>query len=216
MKSFSFALALLAVVGVIVQPVAPAFAVTADEPLPTAQLHSSNLPPLIQRELVVGETLDEFILNAQIDRKTREQLADSAQHGEAAILSREQMDCLARTHPALHAKLMNAYTSIPKLTADEKKLLAQLTAENLSAFKAGAPCLTGAADDAQTLKLADAGRIKLASATTKCITGTTGGGNGGTPGAWIVVALMLTLILGVPLFCQIFGNPPICRGWSGP
>ena len=74
MKSLRFALALLAVVGIVVQPVAPAFAVTADEPVLRAQPHGPGLPA-IQRDLVVGETLDEFILNAQMDRDTREKLA---------------------------------------------------------------------------------------------------------------------------------------------
>ena len=211
MKSLRFALALLAVVGIVVQPVAPAFAVTADEPVLRAQPHGPGLPA-IQRDLVVGETLDEFILNAQMDRKTREKLADHAQHGEAAILSREQMDGLARTHPALHAKLLNAYTSISKLTVDEKKLVAQLTAENLAAFKAGGTCETVG----PTLRVADARPFKLASAASKCTTGsTTGSTGGGTAGAWVVIALMLAVIIGIPLFCTLLGNPPICRGWNG-
>jgi len=213
MKSLSFALALLAVVGIVVQPVAPAFALTADEPVLSTQLHGPHLPH-IQRDLVVGETLDEFILNAQMDRVTREKLADHAQLGEAAILSPAQMDDLARTHPQLRTKLMNAYrtTSIPKLTAPEKKLVAQMTAENLSAFKAGGADCTGT--DATTFKLADAGPIKLATLAPCLTSPSPSPSGGGTAGAWIVVALMLVLIIGFPLFCALFGNPPICRGWG--
>jgi len=105
-----------------------------------------------------------------------------------------QMDDLARTHPALYAKLMNAYrtTSIPKLTAEEKNLVAEMTAGNLIAFKAGNACVIEGT----------------------CVTSPTGPTGGGTQGAWIVVALMLALIIGVPLFCALFGNPPICRGWG--
>ena len=107
---------------------------------------------------------------------------------------------------------MNAYrtTSIPKLTANEKKLVAQMTAGNLASFKAGRTCED---TDATTFKLADARPIKLAT-NSPCVLPPSS--SGGTAGAWIVVALMLALIIGVPLFCALFGNPPICRGWNGP
>ena len=113
------------------------------------------------------------------------------------------MNDLARTHPALHAKLMEAYRtlSVPRLTADEKELVNQITAGNLAAFKAGL----------ETCGTAAAIPVKLAGAVSEC-----GGSNngGGTPAAWIVIALMLALIIGVPLFCTLFGNPPICRGFG--
>ena len=204
MKSISFALALLAALGIVVHPVAPAYAVTIDEPIEKALIQKAGSQ--IQPALVVGETLDEFILNTQIPPDVRETLANRAGHGEAAILSQAQMNDLARTHPALHAKLMNAYRtlSIPKLTPAEKKLVDQMTAGNLDAFKAGFPAECG---------VVGATPVKVASAAEVGCGGSNNGG--GTPAAWIVIALMLALIIGLPLFCTLFGNPPICRGFSG-
>ena len=196
MKSISFALALLAAIGIVAQPIVPAYAVSADEPVHISQ------PQRPASQLVVGETLDEFILNSQMDRDTRDKLADHAQLGEAAIISQAQMNDLARTHPSLHAKLMNAYRtlSVPRLTADERRLVNQITAGNLAAFKAGDGACMGAAIP-----------VRVAGTLSDC-----GGSSGGTTSAWIVVALMLALIIGVPLFCALFGNPPICRGFGGP
>jgi hypothetical protein len=37
--------------------------------------------------------------------------------------------------------------------------------------------------------------------------------NNNATGAWVVIALMLTLIIGWPLLCAILGNPPpFCSG----
>jgi hypothetical protein len=72
---------------------------------------------------------------------TRQKIARHAERGEAAILSKAQVDRLARTNPKLHARLMAAYNSgtVPTLTQSEKKMLASVTHANLKDYKAGDP-----------------------------------------------------------------------------
>jgi hypothetical protein len=209
MKKISFALALLAAISIVVQPVAPAYAAIADEPVQSAQAQKLDLPA-VQRSLAAAQTLDEFILDAQIGRDVRDTLARHAGQGEAAILSRAQMDDLARTHPALHAKLMNAYRtmSVPHLTTHDKYLVDQMTAGNLAAFKAGGA--TGCQQNGANLgavHLAAAGPISVA-----VEQGSENCNNNNATGAWVVISLMLALILGWPLLCAMLGNPPFCRG----
>jgi hypothetical protein len=210
MKKISFALALLAAISIVVQPVAPAYATIADEPIQSAPLQKLDLP-MVQRALVATQTLDEFILDAQINRDVRDTLAHHAGQGEAAILSRAQMDDLARTQPALHAKLMNAYRtmSVPHLTTNEKRLVDQMTAGNLAAFKAGLTtgCDTVVGRNLGNVHLAAAGPISVATGNLQqnC-------SDNNATGAWVVIGLMLALILGWPLLCAMLGNPPFCRG----
>ncbi|HML07532.1 MAG TPA: hypothetical protein VK430_05310 [Xanthobacteraceae bacterium] len=206
MKLISFSPALLAVVGIVLQPIAPAYAVTADEPITNAVTHAADLRG--QPALIVGQTLDEYILDAQISRKMREKLAYHAGQGEAAILSRAQMDDLARTHPTLHAKLTKAHRtlSVPHLTAAEKKLVAQMTADNLAAFKAGV--------EECGLEVGAASPVKVATTggSVPCPSANTGNNLGGL---WVFVAL-IAVLLTVPFFCTLFGNPPFCRGQNAP
>jgi hypothetical protein len=209
MKKISFALALLAAISIVVQPVAPAYATIADEPVQSAPAQKLDLPA-VQRSLAAAQTLEEFILDAQINRDVRDTLAHHAGQGEAAILSRAQMDDLARTHPALHAKLMNAYRtmSVPHLTMDEKRLVDQMTAGNLAAFKAGLTtgCEQPVERNLGTVHLAAAGPISVATGSLENCN------NNNATGAWVVIGLMLALILGWPLLCAMLGNPPFCRG----
>ena len=198
MKFISFALALLAAIGIVVQPIAPAYAVTADEPL--GSVHTQRLESGLLRGLSISESLDEFILNAQIAREMREKLVNHARRGEAAIFSQAQMDDLARTHPALHAKLMNAYRnmSVPHLTAAEKNLVDQITAGNLDAFKAGGlpeGCGTGVSNG--SIRVADASMRMALFTTTNC--------SNTNNTAAIVVALTMAVLFLVPLLLQIFG-----------
>jgi len=216
MRFLSFVLAALAVVGIVVQPIVPAYAVTAGGLAGAANSRSLSDPRLILAE----QTLDEFILDAQIRADMREKLASHAARGEAAILSRAQMDELSRTRPGLYAKLMKAYrtASMPNLTAEEKKLVDGLTAGNVENFKAGRPAGCGVSNVGmrRPVTVASAGSFDLA---------TTDGFNENCPssnmtGAWVILGLMLTVIIAVPLFCAIaaqFGTAPaFCRGWSGP
>ncbi len=160
------------------------------------------------RTVSAGQTLDEFILDAQISPDLREKLAQHAVRGEAAILSRAQMDDLAKTRPSLYAKLMRAYrtASAPNLTADEKKLVDQLTAGNIAAFKAGTPT-------------EGCGMTVGASSIVGLIPENCSNSSNNMVGAWVVVGL-LTAIIGIPLLCAIAGQigvaPAFCRGVTGP
>ncbi len=211
MKLISFALALLAVIGFVVQPIAPAYAARVDGFVGDAQTKQDFGRQVFgeQRSVLAGQTLDEFILDAQISPKLRERLADHAARGEAAILSRAQMNDLARKHPLLYGKLMHAYrtASTPKLTADEKKLVDQLTAGNIAAFKAGTVESLGCGQTASAGSLVGLLPENCASSSNSA-------------GAWVVVGLMLTVIIGIPLFCAIAGQigvaPAFCRGVTGP
>lgn len=72
-------------------------------------------------------------------QSVQQSVAKSAARGDAVILSQAQMNQLATSSPALHAKLSTAYQNgtVPKLTRAEKAMLANMTAGNLDAFKAG-------------------------------------------------------------------------------
>ncbi len=104
MRSVSFAIALLAMVGVVMQPVVPAYAAKID----SFKQNHSGAAGASSGLAVTDQTLDEFMLDAQISAQMRDKLAAHAARGEAAILSRTQMDELAQTHPALYGKLMRA------------------------------------------------------------------------------------------------------------
>lgn len=69
----------------------------------------------------------------------RAKLVQHAKRGEAAILTKRQLDQLARTNPDLHKRLMAAYgtSTVPKVTAAEKRMLAGMSERNLGQFKAG-------------------------------------------------------------------------------
>ena len=222
MKSLSLVLAFLAVIGIVVQPIAPAYAARSDGFSGAVNGHNLGGHPLV----LTAQTLDEFILDAQIRADVREKLASYAARGEAAILSRAQMDELARTQPALYGKLMSAYrtASVPKLTADEKKLVDRLTAGNIEAFKAGTP--TGCQPIGAGTRLPPSAGPRLASAdsaTPITLAGTEPtncSGPSNLTGAWVIVGLFLTVIIVVPLFCAIAAQlgtaPAFCRGISGP
>jgi len=199
MKSISFVLALLAAIGLVVQPVAPAHAMTADEPPQSVLMHGHELG--LQPRLSATESLDEFILNAQFAREIREKLVYHAQRGEAAILTQAQMNDLAQTHPALHAKLLHAYrtASMPHLTVAEKTVVDQITAGNLADFKAGDGGGCGTTGANTNIRVADAS-MQMAFINTNCTnTNNT---------AAIVVALAMAAFFLVPLFLQIFGIIP--------
>jgi hypothetical protein len=68
-----------------------------------------------------------------------QQIANYAARGDAYILSQGQMNQIAVSNPALHAKLSKAYESnaIPNLTASEKRYVRSLTASNLDEYRAG-------------------------------------------------------------------------------
>jgi hypothetical protein len=121
MKKLNFAVAMLAAVSMVVTPVVPSFAQEAD-----------RYAPSMQQQAV-----------SKMD--TRRKIAHHAERGEAAILSKAQVDRLARTNPKLHARLMAAYTNgtVPSLTQSEKKMLASTTQANLKDYKAGDPGLIG-------------------------------------------------------------------------
>ena len=219
MKFVTLALAFLAIFGVVVQPIAPAYAVTSDTLSAGANRHTLSDPRLILAE----QTLDEFILNAQIGADVRQKLAAHAARGEAAVLSRAQMDDLARTHPALYAKLMGAYrtASPPNLTAQEKKLVDRLTAANIEAFKAGQPEPTGCSP-ASPSPASLPGTVRVASAERLATTGTFNENcsSSNMTAAWVILGFVLTVIIAVPLFCaiatQLGTAPAFCRGMSGP
>jgi len=217
MKFLSLVLAFLAVIGIVVQPIAPAYAVTSDGLSGAANRHALSDPRLILAE----QTLDEFILNAQIGADARQKLAAHAARGEAAVLSRAQMDDLARTRPALYAKLMHAYrtASTPNLTAQEKKFVDRLTAANIEAFKAGAGTEFGCSGAHPvsvpgSIMVASAGQLAVEEGilNQNCSSNMTA--------AWVILGFVLTVIIAVPLFCAIAAQlgtaPAFCRGWSGP
>lgn len=213
MRSVSFAIALLAMVGVVIQPVVPAYAAKIDG---FKQNHSGAVGAS-SGLAVTDQTLDEFMLDAQISAQMRDKLAAHAARGEAAIMSRKQMDELAQTHPALYGKLMRAYrtASVPNLTADEKKLVDKMTAENIAAFKAGSAVQLGCGEHPTDLGNAN---IKVAS----MVAGTVPVDNcsSNDTGAWVVVGLLLGVVIGIPIFCAIAGQlgaaPAFCRGVTGP
>ncbi|HET9904667.1 MAG TPA: hypothetical protein VFQ27_13315 [Xanthobacteraceae bacterium] len=62
-----------------------------------------------------------------------------AAKGNLAVLSQAQMNALARTHPSLHARLAKAAANgtVPKLSKAERRLLNNLTAQNMDDIKAG-------------------------------------------------------------------------------
>jgi hypothetical protein len=115
MRKLNFAVAMIAAVSMVVTPVAPSFA-----------QDDSRFMPKVQTQAVSK-------------KDTREKIAAHAARGEAAILSKAQMDRLARTNLKLHARLMAAYSTgtVPKLSAAEKKMLASTTQANLEQYKAG-------------------------------------------------------------------------------
>jgi len=191
----------------VVQPVAPAYAARSNDLSgAAANRHSFSNPRLILAE----QTLDEFILDSQIRTDAREKLASHAARGEAAILSRAQMDELSRTRPALYAKLMRAYrtASTPNLTAEEKKLVDRLTAGNIEAFKAGTfPGCSPSVDSLpMPVTVASAGSLEQLAVNTNenCSTASN------MTGAWVIISLFLAVILGVPLICTI--APALCQG----
>jgi hypothetical protein len=114
---FGMAFAVLAAVSLVISPVAPAFAANGIAP------------------------------GAITHQQVKAKIARHAERGEAAILTKQQMDRLARTNPGLHRKVMAAYrtNSIPKVTAAEKRLLNQMTSRNIESFKAGALVAASAA-----------------------------------------------------------------------
>jgi hypothetical protein len=76
---------------------------------------------------------------ASPDKATEQKIA-AAKRGDIVVLSQAQMASLQQSHPALYAKLdaANKAGTTPKLTASEKRLVANLTKQNLSDMKAGA------------------------------------------------------------------------------
>lgn len=111
-------LAVLAAASLVMAPVAPALAATPEAV--AAQMSNATV---------------------------RAKLVQHAKRGEAAILTKRQVDKLARTNPDLHKRLMAAYqtNSVPKITAAEKRMLAGMSEQNLGKFKAGTVVVAGAA-----------------------------------------------------------------------
>lgn len=66
-------------------------------------------------------------------------LAEHAARGDVVVLSPAQMNALAVSKPALHAKLAAAHQTgtVPKLTSSEKRHVAALTQSNINQIKAG-------------------------------------------------------------------------------
>jgi hypothetical protein len=110
------AFAVLAAVSLVISPVAPAFAANGVAPAAMTQ--------------------------AQL----RAKIATHAERGEAAILTKRQLDQLARVNPGLHRKVMTAYrtSTIPKVTPAERRVLAGMTSRNLESFRAGSLTFMGA------------------------------------------------------------------------
>ena len=106
---FGMMLAVLAAVSLVISPIAPALAAA-----PEAAARMSN-------------------------SAVRAKLVQHAKRGEAAILTKRQIDKLARTNPDLHKRLMAAYGTgtVPKVTPAERKMLAGMSEQNLGKFKAG-------------------------------------------------------------------------------
>lgn len=127
MKRTSFALAVLAALSMIVSPVAPAYAAGGDAGGTPAQ--TSSAKPAKKAKLSAER------------QQIRSKIAAHAERGEAAILSKAQVDRLKVTNPKLHAKIMAAYYSntIPELSPAEKKMLHATTQKNLAQYKAGDP-----------------------------------------------------------------------------
>lgn len=115
MKKLNFAVAMIAAVSMVVTPVAPSFA-----------QDDSRFMPKVQ-ELVVSKA------------DARGKVVRHAERGEAAIVSKAQMDRIAKINPKLHARLMAAYNAgtVPSLSAAEKKMLVATTKSNLQQYKAG-------------------------------------------------------------------------------
>jgi hypothetical protein len=118
MKKLNFAVAMIAAVSMVVTPVAPSFA-----------QDDSRFMPKVQESVVKGK------------QASREKIVAHAQRGEAAIVSKAQMDRIAKTNPKLHARLMAAYNAgtVPSLSVSEKKMLVATTNSNLEQYKAGLP-----------------------------------------------------------------------------
>ena len=110
MKTMSFAVAMIAAISMVVTPVAPSFAFD----LSSSRAAQAAKPQAVNTKL------------------TRQTIATHAERGEAAILSKVQMDRLAASNPKLHARLMAAYNSgtVPAMTAKEKKMLTAITQAN--------------------------------------------------------------------------------------
>jgi hypothetical protein len=68
-------------------------------------------------------------------------LLEHAQRGDVIVLSPTQMDQLATSNPALHAKLAAAHQAgkVPALTKSEKKIVNAMTLQNMDSIKAGDP-----------------------------------------------------------------------------
>ncbi len=118
MKKLNFAVAMIAAVSMVVTPVAPSFA-----------QDDSRFMPKVQESVLKGK------------QASREKIVAHAQRGEAAIVSKAQMDRIAKTNSKLHARLMAAYNSgtVPSLSAAEKKMLVATTKSNLEQYKAAGP-----------------------------------------------------------------------------
>jgi hypothetical protein len=115
MKKLNFSVAMIAAVSMVVTPVAPSFA-----------QDDSRFMPKVQ-ESVVSKAA------------ARGKVVRHAERGEAAIVSKAQMDRIAKSNPKLHARLMAAYNAgtVPSLSAAEKKMLVATTKSNLEQYKAG-------------------------------------------------------------------------------
>jgi hypothetical protein len=76
---------------------------------------------------------------APAPKSAEQKFVDHARRGDIAILSTAQMRAIAQSNPKLHAKLMRAYetSTVPRLTAAEKKYVRDVTQKNLATFKAG-------------------------------------------------------------------------------
>jgi hypothetical protein len=183
MKCISFVLAAVAALGIIVEPVAPSFAMTTVDDQAAPSFATTANDSLIYQ--IAAKSGDSVAI--------RQQIASHAERGNTAILSAAQMESLATSNPALYAKLMTAYRSntMPSLTPDEKKLMKQMTARNLTQFKAG-----------NLICVAGPGVCAIA----------TTGGTGVTAAGWFIfgfMGLVFLLILGSwsdpNWFCQKSG-----------
>ncbi len=87
-----------------------------------------------------------FAASPKQDKAAAQQaLAKHAEQGDVIVLSPAQMEQLAVSKPALHAKLSAAQQTgqAPSLSPAEKRYVESLTQENMAQIKAGDPSTAG-------------------------------------------------------------------------
>jgi hypothetical protein len=100
---------------------------------------SIALAMLAAMSLVVSPVAPAYAAALKSDKAKAAWVADHAKRGNIALLTREQMLALKQSNKGLYAKLWRAYrtSSVPRLTAAEKKVVASLTQRTLNTKAAG-------------------------------------------------------------------------------